>query len=105
MKSLDHYLSLPYLVSVTLERCTDGSVCYVARVVDLPGCESHGASPEQALQHLKEAKKLFIASMLADGVAPDPPHNKGCVAALAHDAYAGCNASVANQRRRDDRDS
>lgn len=48
---------------------------------------------------------MFIASMLADGVAPDPPHNKGCVAALAYDAYAGCNASVANQRRRDDRDS
>lgn len=80
MNSLDYYLSLPYSVSVTPERCTDGSTCYMARVVDLPGCESHGDSPEQALQHLKEAKKLFIASMLEDGIAPDPPHNEGCVA-------------------------
>lgn len=86
MNSLDYYLSLPYSVSVTPESCTDGSACFMARVVELPGCESHGDSPEQALLHLKEAKKLFIASMLEDGIAPDPPHtpdlprNEGCVA-------------------------
>lgn len=80
MNSLDDYLRLPYSVSVTPEWCTDGSACYMARVVELPGCESHGDSPEQALQHLAEAKKLFIASMLEDGIAPDLPHNEGFVA-------------------------
>ena len=45
----------------------------MARVVDLPGCESHGDTPEQALRRLNEAKKLFIASMLEDGVVPEEP--------------------------------
>ena len=73
MSNLDYYMSLPYSVSVTPERCTDGTPCYMARVVELDGCESHGETPEQALQRLAEAKRLFIASMLEDGITPDPP--------------------------------
>lgn len=80
MSNLDYYMSLPYSVSVTPERCTDGSLCYMARVVELHGCESHGETPEQALHHLAEAKRLFIASMLEDGITPDPPQSPGCSA-------------------------
>lgn len=71
--TLAYYLGLSYPVAVRREQCTDGSVCYMAHVVDLPGCESHGDTPEQALRHLDEAKKLFIASMLEDGVVPGEP--------------------------------
>ena len=70
---LEYYVGQPYSVAVTPELCTDGSACYMARVAELPGCESHGDTPEQALRHLDEAKRLFIASMLEDGVVPDPP--------------------------------
>ena len=77
--NLEYYLGLPYSVAVTPERCTDGSACYMARVVELPGCESHGDTPEQALHHLDEAKELFIASMLEDGLTPEPPRNRNSV--------------------------
>ena len=70
---LEYYVGQPYSVAVTPELCTDGSASYMARVAELPGCESHGDTPEQALRHLDEAKRLFIASMLEDGVVPDPP--------------------------------
>lgn len=71
--TLEYYLGLPYSTAVTREQCTDDSTCYMARVVELPGCESHGDTPEQALRRLNEAKELFIASMLEDGVVPEEP--------------------------------
>ena len=70
MKSLDHYLSLPYEHSVTREFCSDGTRCFVARVIDLPGCESHGDTPDEALKNLEAAKRLYVQSMLDDGLAP-----------------------------------
>lgn len=83
MSDLEGYMSLPYPVSVTLERCTDGSSCYVARVAELPGCESHGETSEQALQHFAEAKKLYIASMLADGITPALPAQPQSTSSIA----------------------
>ena len=70
MKSLDHYLALPYELAVTREACSDGTQCFVARVIDLPGCESHGDTPDKALKNLEAAKRLYVASMLDDGLAP-----------------------------------
>lgn len=81
---VSHYLGLPYSVSVTPERCTDGSMCYMARVVELPGCESHGDTPEQARHHLKEAMSLFIGSMLDDGIVPDSPCSPNGVETVWH---------------------
>lgn len=75
MRDLPYYLGLPYTVQIGPEPCTDGSSCYMARVVELPGCQSHGDSPEQAKEHLEEAKALFLASMIEDGVEPPVPHN------------------------------
>ena len=70
MKSLDHYLSLPYEHTVTREACSDGAHCFVARVRALPGCESHGDTPDDALKNLEDAKRLYLESMLADGLTP-----------------------------------
>ena len=57
MRNIDHYLALPYQQTVTLEECSDGSPCYVARVIELPGCASHGDTPDQALENLEDAKR------------------------------------------------
>ena len=73
MKMLDFYLGLSYSVTVSPEICTDGSKSYVARITELPGCESHGDTHLQACLHLEEAKKMFIGSMLEDGIDPPPP--------------------------------
>ena len=55
---------------MTLEECTDGSPWYVARVIELPGCASHGDTSDQALENLEDAKRLYIESMIEDGTEP-----------------------------------
>jgi len=70
MKTLQHYMSLPYQQTVTLEDCTDDTRCYVARLTELPGCESHGMTPDEALDSLEDAKRLYIESMIEDGIEP-----------------------------------
>jgi predicted RNase H-like HicB family nuclease len=73
VKSLDYYLRLPYTVFVTPEDCTDGTVCFMARIPELPNCQSHGDTPEEALEGIEEAKQLYLSSMLEDGVEPPEP--------------------------------
>lgn len=73
MKNIDHYLALPYRQTVTREECADGSRCYVARVIELPGCESHGMTRVEALADLENAKRLYIETMIEDGLEPAPP--------------------------------
>lgn len=73
MKDVEHYAGLPYQEEVALEECTDGTQCYFAQVVELPGCESHGDTPQEALRNLQEAKRLFIATLLKNGVTPSQP--------------------------------
>lgn len=70
MKTFQYYLTLPYQQTVTLEDCTDGTRCYVARVTELLGCESHGTTPDEALENLEDAKRLYIESMIEDGIEP-----------------------------------
>ena len=70
MKTLQHYMSLPYQQTVTLEDCTDDTRCYVTRLTELPGCESHGITPDEALDSLEDAKRLYIESMIEDGIEP-----------------------------------
>lgn len=70
MQDLEHYAGLPYREEVALEECTDGAPCYFARVVELPGCESHGDTPQEALRNLQEAKRLFLATLLKNGARP-----------------------------------
>ena len=73
MKDVEYYAGLPYREDVSLEDCTDGTRCYFARVVELPGCESHGDTAQEALRNLQEAKRLFIETLLENGVRPSEP--------------------------------
>ena len=72
MKNIEYYLALPYRRTVTLEECTDGSPCYVARVIELPGCETHGMTRSEALDNVENAKRLYIETMMEDGIEPAP---------------------------------
>ena len=73
MKTVEYYLAMPYGTRVVPEECTDGTQCYVARIDELPGCESHGDTPEEALVHLQEAQRLYLETMIEDGVDPPEP--------------------------------
>ena len=67
MKKLEDYLGLQYSIEVVPEVTTDGSLCYMASHPELPGCMSHGDTPEEAIANLEEAKELYIKVLLEKG--------------------------------------
>ena len=71
-KQVDHYMSLPY--TVTLAPCDDGhSIYYFARVVKLPGLMMTGATPEEALTELESVKREWMETYLQLGnKMPEP---------------------------------
>jgi predicted RNase H-like HicB family nuclease len=46
--------------------------CYIARVPELPGCVTDGASIEQAAAHAEEAIEVYLET-LSDQKRPHPP--------------------------------
>ncbi len=71
-KDLGYYLSLPY--TVTIKRGTgDGAEYWIARVLELPHCMTHGATPEEALRDIEDAKREWLKSNLEAGLPiPEP---------------------------------
>lgn len=57
---------LRYRVLLEVER--DGG--FHAYMPELPGVHSHGSSREQALQHVEDAAKLYLADLIAEGEEP-----------------------------------
>lgn len=71
-KDLDYYMALSYPVVLTDETDDEGTYC-LARMPDLPGCMSHGDSPEEAIANIQDAKRAWLAVALADGdPIPEP---------------------------------
>lgn len=66
--TLEEYLKLEYDIIATPEECTDGTLCYMAEYPQLPGCMSHGLTPEDAIRNLIEAKRLYIETLLDKGL-------------------------------------
>lgn len=69
---LEYYLRLPY--TITLKRGTgDGEEYWIARVLELPHCMSHGATPEEALSDIEDAMREWLKSNLEAGLPiPEP---------------------------------
>jgi predicted RNase H-like HicB family nuclease len=69
MKAIEDYLAQNYRTSV----CRDEDGDYVVEVDDLPGCMSHGSTPDEAFQNLEEAKRAWMESRVAAGLQiPEP---------------------------------
>ena len=71
-KDLEYYLNLPY--TITVKRGTgDGAEYWIARVLELPHCMTHGATPEEALRDIEDAKREWLESNLEAGLPiPEP---------------------------------
>jgi len=71
-KNLEYYLRLPY--TITVKRGTgDGAEYWIARVLELPHCMTHGATPEEALRDIEDAKQEWLKSNLEAGLPiPEP---------------------------------
>lgn len=64
---LEDFVKLPYSVEVVPDETTENLSCYVASHPELPGCMSHGDTPEEAMTNLSEAKELYIKTLLDKG--------------------------------------
>ena len=68
-KTLEYYLSLPYTIELTLDE--DGY--WFAQIPLLKGCMTQGASREEALIMIDEAKALWIETALEEQIPiPEP---------------------------------
>jgi predicted RNase H-like HicB family nuclease len=72
---------VPLASVVREDEATDGTKLYLAEVPDLPGCMSHGETPEEALQNLQEAIELYLKALDDAGVerpvVKHPPMTSG----------------------------
>lgn len=69
MKSVEHYLSLNYPISIYKDDEGD----YVAEVDDLRGCVADGANPSEAFENARAAMRAWIESRLKAGLGvPEP---------------------------------
>lgn len=76
MKDVNYYDSLPWEVQIERDVRADGSIYYVARHPEfgaVSGPLGTGASPEEALAELKEARRSLIGVLLERGDSnPEP---------------------------------
>jgi predicted RNase H-like HicB family nuclease len=71
-KGLEYYMNLPY----TIELVRDPGDPWFIRVKELPGCMSHGDTPEEAVAMIREAMELWLEGALEHGdliPEPEPP--------------------------------
>ncbi len=68
---LADYLALPYRIEIYPGRA-GGRIVFVARHPELVGCMSHGDTPEEALESLREARELYIRTALGGVELPRP---------------------------------
>ena len=71
-KDLKYYLGLAYPVQLT-HLIEDDEEYWLAEILDLPGCMSDGDDPNEALENIEDAKRLWIETRLEDGYeVPEP---------------------------------
>ncbi len=76
-KDLKYYMGLPYTITVK-PGTGEGEKYFVARVLELPHCMTHGATSEEALKDVEDAKYEWLKSNLEDGLPiPEPARYSG----------------------------
>jgi predicted RNase H-like HicB family nuclease len=70
---VEEYLRLPYTRRVRPDEGTRGESLFLAWVDELPGCQSHGATADEAMEWLEDAMSMYIGSLLEDGLEPPIP--------------------------------
>jgi predicted RNase H-like HicB family nuclease len=70
---LGRYTELDYPIEITRDEFG-----YFARIPDLPGCESNGATPDDAVRAIAEAKETWLEAALDAGISiPEPRGEDG----------------------------
>ncbi len=103
MKNHDpsHCTALDY--PVELSRWDEDEESYwVAEIPDLPGCVADGDTPDEAVESLEEAKRLWIEARLENGHSvPEPTHTCGYSGRLLLRMPKSLHRKLAAQSRRE----
>ncbi len=67
-RRLRDYVARPYKTILVPDVRSDGTPCFVARHSELPGCMSDGDTPAEAIKNLRDARELYIQSLIEDGL-------------------------------------
>ncbi len=67
-KNVEYYMKLPYTTVVRTDENNDGSLCYVASLLELPHCIGVGDTPAEAVSELEIHKRMKIEAHLEDGL-------------------------------------
>ncbi len=69
------FLSQPHRTVIYPDALEDGSIVYMALDPDLPGCMSHGPTPEEAKTNLEDARDSYVRALLSmDLPLPECPY-------------------------------
>lgn len=65
---LERYMGLPYRIEIFQDDWG-----WFVSMPELPGCISQGATPEEALEMIRDAQRLWLMTALEDGDSiPEP---------------------------------
>ncbi len=67
-RELPDSMARHYKTILTPDVRSDGTRCFVAKHPELPGCMSDGDTPDEAITNLKDARDLYIQSLIEDGL-------------------------------------
>lgn len=69
----EEYVDRPYHISLVYDQDEEGASGWVAEVEELPGCISQGATPNEAIENVRDAMLGWVSVALEDGKPiPDP---------------------------------
>ncbi len=96
-----HHTALDY--PVELSRWDESEESYwVAEIPDLPGCVADGDTPDEAVESLEEAKRLWIEARLENGhPVPEPTDTRGYSGRLLLRMPRSLHRKLAAQSRRE----
>lgn len=72
-KAVERHLSQAYTMVVEPGEYTTGGIGFTAYHPELPGCRGSGTSVEEAKADLEEAKRLYIETLVSNGVPVPKP--------------------------------
>src|SRR5207302_4255266 len=81
--AVNRYLELPYHVTLVHVRDNDGNSGWVASAEELPGCLAQGATPDEAVENLRDAMAGWIEVGIEQGQEIPAPRSEQA------DAFSG----------------
>jgi len=72
----EHLASQGYDIEMFKDTLTNGDIVILAKNPELPGCMAHGATHDEAIANLTEARTEYIYSLLLDELPVPYPRGK-----------------------------